>query len=232
MELFEALRERKSIRAFLPDAVPKDVVGSIIHAGITAPSKGNSQIWEFLAVTGEKKKELAGMLLDLLKKDFIPAMQMSDAGEESVRRPAVRKAEQRGASNKEELSKVLLPLGLSVEDFMLEGTFTFFGAPVAVLVLADEGFAGDLPHILSIGAAVQNMLLAATALGLGACWIGGVWRYTKQIRSLLGIDPSKKLLSSIALGYPDPCSPVNKYRASRDDMTDFVQWVGFDHVTR
>ena len=228
MELFEALSERKSIRAFLPEAVPKDIVGRIIHAGITAPSKGNSQIWEFSVVTGEKKKELAGMLLDLLKKDFIPAMKMSDAKEEAVKRPALRQAEQRSARNSEELSKVLLPLGLSVEEFMLEGTFTFFGAPVAILVLVDEGFASDLPHILSIGAAVQNMLLATTAMGLGACWIGGVWRYTKQIRSLLGIDPSKKLLSSIALGYPDPGSPVNRYRASREGMAGFVQWTGFE----
>ncbi|MFQ5901890.1 MAG: nitroreductase family protein, partial [Thermodesulfobacteriota bacterium] len=101
-------------------------------------------------------------------------------------------------------------------------------APVAILVFVDEVFAKDLPHVLSVGAAVQNILLAAVEIGLGTCWIGGVWRYTKDILELLGIPSSKRLLSSVALGYPDHDSPVNKYKTDRDDLAEFVQWIGFE----
>jgi nitroreductase len=126
------------------------------------------------------------------------------------------------------MSKVLTPMGLSVENFMLEGTFCFFNAPVAILAFINEVFSKDLPHILSVGAAVQNMLLTATDLGLGACWIGGVWRYTKEIRTLLKISHNMKLLSSIALGYPDLDTPINSYKSTRDDISEFISWIGFD----
>jgi nitroreductase len=111
---------------------------------------------------------------------------------------------------------------------MLEGTFTLFNAPVAVLIFVDEVFSKDLPHILSVGAAVQNALLAATEMGLGSCWIGGVWRYTRHIRELLEIPDGKILLSIMAIGYPDLNSPINAYKSARDELGEFITWIGFD----
>lgn len=230
MELDDALVKRKSTRAFLADPVPADLLEKVLNAGITAPSKGNSQIWEFYVVTGEKLKEMVQMLLGLLRTELIPAMKLADEESGTAAGEALEKAERRSGRNRLELEEILSPLGMSVEDFMLEGTFSFFGAPVAVLVMVDEVFARDLPHILSVGAAVENILLSAVEAGLGTCWIGGVWRYTKNIRSLLGIDDHMKLLSSIAIGYPDPDSPVSRYKSGRDDLGEFVQWIGFGDV--
>lgn len=228
MELIEAIRQRKSIRAFKSDPVLKENIQKILSAGIAAPSKGNSQIWEFIAVTGKKKREMDEMLLRLLKTDLIPSMKLGDA--EDNNNETLKKIEKRVSSHKEEMSQVLLPLGLSFDDFMLEGTFTFFNAPAAILVFVDDAFSKDLPHILSVGASVQNILLTATAMGLGACWIGGVWRYTKNIREILNISGNKKLLSSIAIGYPDVNSPINRFKATREDLSGFIRWVGFDGI--
>jgi len=230
MELFGAIRERKSVRAFRQEPVPKDYLIRLIGAGTAAPSKGNTQIWEFVVVAGKKKKEMDTMLLHLLKTDFIPSMKLGDPDESSRNSEALKKAEARSAKNREDMEKFIAPAGISVEKFMLEGTFTFFNAPVAVLVMVDEVFSKDLPHILSVGAAVENVLLAAVDLGLGACWIGGVWRYTKEIRSFLGITENKRLLSAIAIGYPDTDSPINKFKSGRDNLNGFVRWIGLDGV--
>ncbi len=204
MELHEALGARSSVRAFKPDPVPRALLERVIAAGLTAPSKGNSQIWEFYAVAGEPLRGLAGMLGGLLRTEFIPAMQLGETSPAAAPAPGMEKARRRSEANRAALAACLAPRGIAVDDFMLQGTFTFFGAPAAILVMVEEDFSRDLPHILSVGAAVQNMLLAAVGEGLGACWIGGVWRYTPRIREMLGIGGSKKLLSSVALGWPDP----------------------------
>jgi nitroreductase len=227
MELRDAIMQRTSCRAFSSRPVLRRDIEKILKAGIAAPSKGNCQIWEFLSVTGEKKRALDAVLLNLLRTDFIPSMQVGDS-EGKTKSAAVKRAESRSSRNKEEISKRLALMGLSFETFMLEGTFTFFAAPVAVLIYVDEAFSKDLPHILSVGAAVQNMLLAATEMELGTCWIGGVWRYQKQIASTLVLPDGRKLLSSVAIGYPDPASPMQGYKSSRDPLSDFVQWIGFE----
>jgi len=225
MELMESIKGRRSVRAFSGRKVSRDDVTTVINAGIAAPSKGNCQIWEFVAVFGEKKKEMDERMLALVRTDLIPSMSVGEAAA-TAENAALAKADGRHRQYEREISGRLSPASPPFRQFIVEGTFTFFSAPVAILVFVDEVFAKDLPHILSVGAAVENMLLTATALGLGSCWIGGVWRYTPVLRTLLGIPESKKLLSSVALGYPDERASINTYKAGRDGMEEFVRWAG------
>ncbi|RJQ51138.1 MAG: hypothetical protein C4526_10780 [Nitrospiraceae bacterium] len=225
MDLMEGIEKRKSIRAYKPDPVPRDVLKKVIRAAVAAPSKGNSQIWEFVVVTGDELKEIKGMLSGLLKTDFIPMMKLTDEDSAS---PALEQAKIRSSRNKEEMSKILKPMGLDFEDFMLEGTFRFFDAPAVVMVFIEDIYLKNLPHLLSVGAAVQNVLLSAQTAGLGTCWIGGVWRYTKQIRKVLGIPDNKMLVSSVAIGYTDDESPINKYKSGRESVDELVRWIGFE----
>ncbi len=229
MEFKNVISKRSSIRVFKSDPVPRAEIEKIIHSGICAPSKGNSQIWEFVIVTGEIKDELAEILLDLLKTDFIPSMQLGDADDDTEPCKAYKKAKMRSSLNKTEISEILSEFNISFDQFMLEGTFTFFNAPAVIFVFVDSVFAKDLPHVLSIGAAVENMLLTVSDIGLGACWIGGVWRYTNRIRQVLNIPKNKILLSSIALGYPDEESPITEYKSKRDDISEFTTWIGFNN---
>jgi nitroreductase len=72
-------------------------------------------------------------------------------------------------------------------------------APVCIAVFCEEG-----KYYLEDGsAATQNILVAATALGLGSCWVAGDKKpYTGKIGELLGVPRSKKLVSMVAVGYP------------------------------
>ena len=74
MEVINAIVGRRSIREFKSDLVSSEDITMIIKAALAAPSKGNSQIWEFVVVTGEKKRVMDEMLLNLLKTDLIPSM--------------------------------------------------------------------------------------------------------------------------------------------------------------
>jgi nitroreductase len=70
----------------------------------------------------------------------------------------------------------------------------------------------------SIGAAIQNMLLAAQAMGLGAVWMCDVWSAYQQLEAWLG--ESGQLVAAVALGYPDE-QPVAR---PRHHLTEVVRW--------
>jgi len=57
MDVFEAVQKRRSVRAYLPDPVPKDALERILEAGRLAPSAMNLQPWHFIVVTGPKKRK-------------------------------------------------------------------------------------------------------------------------------------------------------------------------------
>jgi nitroreductase len=56
MEVFEAIRRRHSVRSYLPDRVPDDIIVKILEAGRLAPSAGNIQPWHFIIVTNQQKR--------------------------------------------------------------------------------------------------------------------------------------------------------------------------------
>ena len=74
-------------------------------------------------------------------------------------------------------------------------------APIGIAVVIDPEAS---THPVEDGAiATQNMLLAAHALGLGACWIGSYGSaYEERVKEILGIPAGKRLLSIISVGYP------------------------------
>jgi nitroreductase len=65
MELWQAIIERKSVRVFKPDPVPRALIEKVLAAGMLAPSSANMQPWEFVVVGGEEKDKLSQSLLQV-----------------------------------------------------------------------------------------------------------------------------------------------------------------------
>ena len=102
-------------------------------------------------------------------------------------------------------------------------------APVLIIILNTNGgtpFASvdtddrfiEICDTLSIGAAVQNMLLRAHSLGLGTLWIANTCYAYKELTEYLGTD--MQLTGAVALGYAAE-SPAARPRRSLDDLTEF-----------
>lgn len=96
---------------------------------------------------------------------------------------------------------------------------TFGGAPVIILAYAGKSPTGTW-DTHSTAVAVQNLLLAAHAEGLGAVWTDGVLAKEDEINSLLGIE-GRKLVTVVPVGYPDEIPRVPPRREGR------VEWIGF-----
>ncbi len=94
-------------------------------------------------------------------------------------------------------------------------------APVSIVVFLDND---SLYHrekdIQSIGAALQNMLLAAHGLGLGAVWLGEILKNAKRVGELLELPTRFELMAVVAVGYPDP-----EHKATRKERQPLAELV-------
>lgn len=69
--------------------------------------------------------------------------------------------------------------------------------------------------LMAMGACIQNMLLEAYSLGLGACWLGEILNKKDEVCSFLGLDKDLELVAVLALGYPDKAMPKSCRKALR-----------------
>ncbi len=213
MEALEAIRSRTSIRAFLSTPVPREVIAQILEAARWAPSAVNRQQWRVTIATGETCRMLADRLVERARQQQPGAPGSTSAPSDEHRRTNTLVAD---------LTQMAESLGQSLWEFVVIGSYRLYGAPAVVVVSHPGRHGGDVSQF------VTTMLIAAHALGIGTCWLGYPLRYSDLIHQTLGIPEEEQLGAVIALGYPDPDSPVNAYRSPREELEAFVRWVGFD----
>lgn len=216
MELTQAIEERRSMRAFKPTPVPREIVQKVLRLATNAPSASNLQPWEIVVVAGEEKDRLSRTLLKAYKEKQIPC------GSGAVK-PLPETFRQRGIANLEAMRPYVEATGLSVDTFINVGSSGFYGAPVAVLLCLDDCFSER--QMVDTGAFLGYLVLAAHALGLATCPVGLVGAYEDEIKDLLNIPENKRVVIGVALGYPDRENPVSRFSSSREDVTKLVRWV-------
>jgi nitroreductase len=142
MDTFEAIRQRRSVRQYTGEPIPREALLKIVEAGRWAPSGYNRQPWDFIVVTD----------MNMINKLKIAAQWMVHAG-----------------------AIIAVVLDPAASKFWLE-----------------DG-----------SAAIENMLLACTALGFGACWLQGYTEPREEaFKELLNVPAGKRLLTLIPIGVP------------------------------
>ena len=101
------------------------------------------------------------------------------------------------------------------------------GAPCLIAVFLDTKIIDDkipniyLKHVQSIGASIQNMLLAAYEIGLGTCWIGEILKNEDEVKKLIGVKNDLQLMAVISVGYPSKDSKSNR----KDISENIINWL-------
>jgi nitroreductase len=222
MELLEAIRERKSIRAFKPDPVPLDLLKKIIGEALWAPSWANTQPWEFAVAAGRKLKEIQEGFFNRAKQETNPDIARPHVFPE----PYISRT--RALMTKE-------------KNFMTEAeskdrrtdNFRHYGAPACIYLLIGRAFfyqekGINVWPLYDCGGAVQNLMLLATSYGLGTIAQAQAVVYPDIIRQVLGIPPEKLLALGISIGYPDWDKMRNKLRSDREPLEEVATFYGFD----
>jgi nitroreductase len=190
MDTLEAIATRRSNRRFKADPVPRDVLEKILNAAIMAPSGKNRQPWRFVVVREDKRGEMIRLMRQRLEK---------------------MKARGENVGSAEGTATVMEQAPVTVFIFNTEGMHPWLTRSI------DQAF-GDLVNVQSIGAAIQNICLAAHALGLGSLWIADVLYAYEELESWLGQDT--QMVAAVSLGYPAD----NPVIFSRKPLADVTVW--------
>jgi nitroreductase len=228
MDVVQAIKERKSIRAFKPDQVPLDLLKKILEHAMRAPSWANTQPWEFAVVTGKKLKAIQ----DAFVKRGTAAMQNSQS---EVARPydfpepyssRIRKmqAKERGGRTTEMKPE-------EMEERMLIN-FRNYGATTCIYLLIDKNYLQQEKGInvwgmYDSGSVVQNIMLLAVNYGLGTIAQAMAVVYPDIIHKELGIPQDKLVALGIAIGYPDWDNEINKDFRDREPLDTMAKFYGF-----
>lgn len=210
-------RSRRSVRNFLPTPVPEAVLEDILEDALTSPTWSNTRPYRFAVATAERRDRISRALLeradDLLQIRSsrltrrlrgvlrAPGLLLSD-----FRIPVVYPKDLRARQG--QLGKALFEhLGVERSDRAGRDDFVrrnmeFFGAPAVIFVFARSGM--GVYSALDAGLAMQNLMLSATARGLGTCSQGFLAFWSGPIRKEFDVPKGYKLLCGMSIGYPAP----------------------------
>jgi nitroreductase len=182
----KVIQDRRSIREFTSDPVSDQELDMILEAARQAPSGENAQPWRFIVVKDGNMRKKMG------------AIAGGGSGRRFTAEFVTKKMQERFSNLQDEAKKKTAFKKLTsgqVSAFMAE-------APVNIVVCGKKDV-WDMPYDTS--AAIENILLMVTALGLGACWVIAPCidiRDEERMKVLLGIPEEYKAVSVISVGHP------------------------------
>jgi len=219
LDVIDAIKTRKSIRAYKPDPVPKEMLAEMLEIASRAPSSMNTQPWEFTII--------AGNVLEKIKRANVEKFNTGEPGNWSWE---IEKFKDKCRERQIAIAVQLFTLmGIAREerekrtDWERRG-FRYFDAPAAIIISIDKE---HLPRTqFDIGAISQTIALVALEYGLGTCIHDQGITYPDVLREFAGIPESKQMIICLSIGYPDGDFPANEVESEREPIDNITTWYG------
>lgn len=216
MNVSEAVRSRKSIRAFLPDPVSDDTLRDLLTLAARAPSGGNVQPWKIYVINGDRMSDflefIDGRPVDEPEYDIYPA---------NLWEPY--------RTNRFALGEAMYAtMGIARDDkparfAHMARNFRFFDAPAAFFCFIERDMGA--PQWSDLGMYLQTFMLLAKEAGLDTCPQEAWASYGPSIAEFVGAPDEQMLFCGMAIGTADPDKPVNSLESDRMPLDDFARWV-------
>jgi nitroreductase len=218
MTIDEAIRRRRSVRGFLPDAIPETTLREVFELAQWSPSNCNVQPWTPHVVSGAALQRLrdalvaAGMRDEPIKPDWPADGKFTGIYRERQVDAAQQLYGAMGVARSDVVGRKMAYIR----------NHAFFDAPHAVLIFMPEPF--DTREAADIGMYAQTLMLALTVRGIASCAQGALGLFPEIIREQLGIPQNCKLLFGVSFGYEDRNVKANAARVGRAPLEDAVRF--------
>lgn len=224
MHVDAAVATRRSVRDFLPDPVPDEVIRRVLEKALRSPSGGNVQPWHLHVLSGRRLDAFKALIRERMaaagplqgdgdsEYDIYPANLHSPYRE---RRFAV--GEQMYGT---------MGIARDQKDRRLEWfarNYQFFGAPMALFCSIDRRMGP--PQWSDLGMLLQTIMLLLRAEGLDSCPQEAWSRWHRTVRGFIGLPDELMLFCGMAIGKANPDHPVNTLvseRAGLEDVATFM----------
>ena len=219
MDVYEAVRTRRSVRNFTNRPVPREALERVLAAAAWAPSGSNIQPWHTYVVTGASLVEIrklagervaAGDRCDEREYEMYPA---------DLKSPYRERKSAFGAQRYGELG--IARGDLEARQRAASANWNFFGAPAALFCYIDRGMGS--PQWADVGMYLQTVMLLLRAEGLHSCPQMAWSVYRKTVAKVLSPPDGLILYCGMSIGYEDVTVPSERMgRAPLDETVTFV----------
>ena len=217
----QALRNRKSCRAFLDRPVDPEIIRAIIARAARAPSNGNLQPWQIYVLTGNALASLK----QATRQDIDNQTPLPTPEYQVYPKPLKDVYDQRRQAIGEDLYRVL---GIPREDKQKRrGQFAknaqMFNAPVGLFAYIDRSL--SYGQWMDLGMYLQSVMLLCEEHGLATC-AQGYWTFFHEtVRQATGAPDMFMLACGLAIGFEDQSAPINGVHSARVAIDDFAVFV-------
>lgn len=216
----DALRSRRSVRAFLPTPIPREQIEHLLQVSARSASGTNIQPWQAHVLTGEAKTRLSTNILAAFND---PAVAKTHESEFPIYpsewvSPYIDRRRKVGWD-------LYGLLGIGKGDFerthrQHARNYAFFDAPVGFIFTIHRslGYAAWIDYGMFLG----NLMTAARGHGLHTCPQFAFTQFHSIIRETLGLGEEHKVICGMALGYEDTSAVENSLRTERAPLSDWA----------
>jgi len=219
MKVSEAVERRMSVRTFLPDPVPREVMERTLRRAARAPSGGNVQPWLIAVLDGARMEEFRAIM----------EARLEEGGDEGTEYPVYppnlhdpyrsrRFKVGEDMYRKLEIERGDKPARLE----WLKNNHRFFGAPAAIFCHVDRRM--NAPQWSDLGMFLQTFMLLMQEEGYDTCAQEAWARFHATVDAFVRPPADTMLFCAVAVGKRDPDHPVNRLRA---DRAPFEEWARF-----
>ncbi len=223
----QAIISRVSARAFLPQAIDRQIITHLLEVASRAPSGTNTQPWKVYVLQGASRDALVSKVCTL--HDAIRAHPELGAQHKEAYAyypekwvsPYIERRRENGWG-----LYSLLGIGKGDKDKMHaqhQRNFRFFDAPVGLVFTIDRVL--ERGSLLDYGMFLQNIMVAARAQGLHTCPQAAWNRFANIMLPHIGAGDDEMLVCAMALGYADETALVNTFHTPRVQAGDFTTWL-------
>ena len=214
------VRSRRSVRAFRPLPLRRELVEEILDDAASAPSGANIQPWRVHVVSGAFKDALADALVDASRAGTAPAPSHFPEPLPEVFRDRLADFGSRYYASLE-----IDRTDAAARARQTERNFAFFGAPVGLVFSIDRRLK---PHSwIDLGLFAQNVMIAAKARGVDTCPQVSFAPFHDVLAARLRMAPEQMTAFGMSMGYGDPDAGVNRMRMPRERVPGFARFHGF-----
>ena len=224
MEFQQLAFERRSIRGYKPDQVPREVLDEIIEVAAQSPSSMNTQPWYVHVVTGD--------VLDRIRAGNTERMIATGKPDREIRGHGRYENEHRDRQ-KRVAAQLFEAAGIGWDnkeqrqDWTMRG-FRQFDAPVSVIGCIDRDLEDSTEAYFDLGQFVHAMVLAAWDRGVGCVINGQGIMQSTVVRTEAQIPDDQLIVITVAMGYPKDDFPANDVVSERRSVAEIATYRGFD----
>ncbi len=218
MSVIATLEKRYSTRAYLDTPVSQSLLETIFEQAQRAPSNCNVQPWQTYVVSGEKKEDLKGELLNVVMSGASPNPDFNWL----PKYEGIHRERQFGSA-----TALYNSIGVSRDDkqgrqLAMVRNWQFFDAPHVAFFTMDKYL--DIMGAVDLGIYAQTLSLILSEHGISSCMQGALGQFPDPVKKALNLPDERGILFGMSFGYADEQAPVNNTRTDRESITNAVSF--------